>query len=192
MSFFSQLKALSRRAAKQSVTKANKFYDSFSTATQDIGGTRPLKQNLDSLGFDSDFIPETPGIGEITGNVVNTFGKGIGGAVGAVGQPIANLVSHKPLFQGEWGAIKNTANATGDFGQKIGEKAAPIAAASILGDEVINKVSNYRTIKNSLPWKKEDLRTWQKMVDTTDLKKLQPEFKVLTDYLVKTGQIRIR
>jgi hypothetical protein len=120
LAFQKQLAALGQGASNA----VSGLYNGFSQGMHDVGGTKPIKAGLSGLGINNDWLPATPGVGEMVGNAVGAAGRSIGGLVGEIGNPIANAFQGKPLLQNQLQAINDTAEATGQFGQQIGEAGA--------------------------------------------------------------------
>lgn len=81
-------------------------------------------------------LPVIKQIGQATGAAIGGPSALIGGAVAAVGTPVANIISGKPLsraFEGTWQNVKRNAIDTGKFGYGLGEQAPTLAAMQTLG-----------------------------------------------------------
>lgn len=78
-------------------------------------------------------LPVVKQAGQAIGGVTALGGGVIGGTVGAIGTPIANLIQGRPAFEGMGKEIIETAVKTGKFGFQIGQAAAPAAPLGIAG-----------------------------------------------------------
>ena len=70
-------------------------------------------------------------VGQVTGAAFAIPSAVIGGAVGAIGTPIKNVIQNKPVFQDFGKNVVDNAKKTGEFAYNIGSQApmAPIALA---------------------------------------------------------------
>lgn len=78
-------------------------------------------------------LPVIKQLGQATGAALAGPSALIGGAVGAVGTPIANIAQGKPVFQGLGAGIIKSAKDTGKFAYDIGSQAPTVAAMGTLG-----------------------------------------------------------
>ena len=78
-------------------------------------------------------LPVVKQLGQISGAALGGPSALIGGAVGAIGAPIANIAQGKPVFDNYGEQIKANAIRTGKFGYDLGEQVPTLGVMQTLG-----------------------------------------------------------